>query len=224
MNTGGYIGSILDGLCYSISGGYIIYLSKRKNNILKAVLIILGLINLVYGVFYIYNKTLLWNSTRIPTKNDIIETFQNSKTEAKSDTLIESEFGFEILIPKGFSYAIINEKLPLMMLKEKSGVWNSTISIEKIDEKPIGNIIDTLKENLSGANSTYQFLSEKIDGIPSDKSLIFTVTKNGNLLKGILYVNSIESPRFIVMLSFQYNTFDTNIDIAKKIVNSFRTK
>jgi len=187
------LGSLLNDVLTIAGGIFLISIYFNKNGklyrkrwvaIVAVLIITKGAIDLVHN----YGK---YFSSKIPARGRLIKEISQDDKALEKDILFESEYGFRIRIPRGYSYKVYNEGLQLLAFSKRrdSDFLAGIISVgktETIDDLKIA--VDKGMEYLVSKNSTYRFYDREIFGKPGWEGIKMNVfvVKNGEPMKVIM--------------------------------------
>jgi hypothetical protein len=177
------------------------------------------------GFLILYNVVELglsyhkYSNDRIPSKAELVNDIRGNHTLAEADVLYRSPHGYSILIPKGYSYTTFaSGPMSLVAIKNKSDIAVA----EEASAEPLDKAVEEISFYLTRKNATYSFSTPesfqpgRIPGI----CLEIQVTKNDNLVKGLLFLFKSDGQVFQVMCSCPAAVFEENKGQFESIIAS----
>ncbi len=179
--------------------------------ILLAIAIVGSLAQLFFGLTHIKDL----NDQRDPVK--VKKLMQKEPKVADEDFIFKSEYGFNIMIPKGTNYIIGNDLAPLMMWKYDEG--NSIILTTELRNKNLqeNELLEQIKNNLKN----YQFGPVNLYGVALPPHIDYKTVKNNMNLEGKIFLLNAGTNKIIVNMG-TYNGWEADKNVLIKIINSYQ--
>jgi hypothetical protein len=216
--------SLIDELIYILLGLLVLYFqfSKRlkKLNVKffknKTYAIIISSIFIVGGLATIPREIINYQKSQIPL-HDMVHAMSDSSQTAADDFFHKSRLGFQLLIPRGYHYSLIDNNLLSVMLRKEKGLIAVTTANEN---KNLTKFSDEVCESMRQRNSTITFKKISND---HDKIILETdmINFEGENRHGYLVFIQKYGRTHNMILSYPKNDSLIYEEDFQRVINSF---